>query len=753
MSGVSVSAPSADELTLASKKIDGAVLEIELCIPELNCGSCIGKIEKALSSLESVQQVRANLTKKRVRIRWYSDDSPTELLNAISSLGFSASLIDSSEHSQSEIKPYLRALAVAGFAASNVMLMSVAVWSGADYSTRQLFHWISAAIALPAIAYSGTIFFKPAWLALRSGRTNMDVPITVGIILSVLLGLYDTINQNDRVYFEAATMLVFFLLIGRTLDKLMRARAASSIDGLRALEPPGAYVLTKSGGLEYKATKDLIAGDTIVVNAGERIPVDGVVASGESTIDTAIVDGESRPKNCQPGLSVYGGTLNITAELTIRVSENRENSFLAKMHRLVQFAHNSKGKYTQVADKAAQWYAPLVHTAAALAFILWIYLTGDVHKSLTIAISVLIITCPCALALAVPMVHVMAGNQLLKRGVIMKDGASLEKLGEVSAIVLDKTGTLTTEVSVLNATTTYTDTQLGLTAILAQSSEHPYAKALMQLINDTNTHYVHPEHKVHDIPGLGLETTFNSQTIRLGRREWAAYSEPNPISCNNSETSETVLGRNGKLIAVFHFSEELRLGAISAIKRLRNYSLDIAIVSGDQAEAVSRVADQLAISVRLAKAMPQEKVEFIQKMAECESVLMVGDGINDCGAMAAARVAMAPGTAANVGRNLADFIFIKKNMNAVPDAIEIAHKARKLIKQNITMSVIYNMVFLPVAFVGWVTPLMAAVAMSLSSILVVANAMRLNRIGSHLALDYPVTQLKSISGNHIRRAL
>lgn len=719
--------PSLEEFKLASRHVNDHVYETELGIAELNCGACISKIEKQLRSLDAVCQVRANLTKKRVCVQWYKDQSATDILASLRDMGFTATLINSSDEQQSSpIKPYLRALAVAGFAASNIMLMSVAVWSGADTNTQQLFHWVSAAIAIPAIVYSGSVFFKSAWLAVRNGRTNMDVPISVGIVLSVLLGLYDTINQHDRVYFEAATMLVFFLLIGRTLDLQMRTRAASTVDGLKALEPPGAFVLNELGKPDYKAINEVIPGDIFIVKPGHRTPVDGTIVSGNSTINTAIVDGESQAKLCRKGQLIYGGSLNIDAELTIKATANRDQSFLAQMHKLVQFAQSSKSGYTQIADKAAQWYAPVVHTAALIAFGLWIYLTGDIHRSLTVAISVLIITCPCALALAVPMVHVIGGNQLLKRGIIMKGGGSLERLAEIGTIVFDKTGTLTDEARIVNSSAQYTDDQLKLAASIAHSSMHPHAKAIMQIANQSGIYTPKLTSEVIETPGCGLETTINNKVIRLGKREWAAYSEYSHKNVDNKAGSETVLTSNGRIVTTFSFIDELRLDASVAIQRLRERAFNLALVSGDKPEAVTKVAKRLDLVDAHGSMMPADKVSFIQHLSKSSPAMMVGDGINDSGAMAAAHVAMAPGTAASVGRNLADFIFMADSLQAVPDALEIAYKAKLLVKQNISLAVLYNMAVLPVAFLGLVTPLIAAIAMSLSSILVVANAMRLN---------------------------
>ena len=721
--------PSVDEFILASSTVGENLYGIVLCIPDMKCGSCIGRIERNLGAVEAVQQVRANLTRKQVSIQWMGEYSPQAILNSIAGLGFAATLLDTPKpEKDAGIKSNIRALAVSGFAASNVMLLSVAVWSGADESTRQLFHWVSAAIAIPAVAYSGQLFFRSAWSAVRVGRTNMDVPVSIGIVLAVLLGLYDTINHAERVYFEAVIMLVFVLLIGRTLDNLMRARASNAADGLRAMEPSGAYVVTESGKLEYRATVQLSIGDKVRVKTGERVPVDGIVYSGQSYVDTSIVDGESTPKKCKPGQQVYGGTLNVSTEFFVRVTASADKSFLAQMHNLVQFAHSSKSVYTQISDKVSRWYAPVVHAAALVAFVLWMYLTGDVHKAITVAISVLIITCPCALALAVPMVHVIAGSQLLRHGIIMKNGSALEKLGSVGTVVFDKTGTLTVvDTQSLSLDTTHSEQHLKLARSLSQSSEHPFAKVLMTTSGNDAMQSDLFKCKVRDVPACGLEAIIDGETIRLGRRSWAADNDSTEANLSPGNESESVLTSNGRILTTFKFSNPIRKGAVAAVARLKSKALNVIMISGDQLGPVAEVARQLQISDARSGALPEHKVSMVQDLSNTMPVLMVGDGINDTGAMAAAHVAMAPGTAASVGRNMADFIFIKQDMNAVPDAIGIAQKAKSLVKQNIVLAIGYNMLVLPLAYAGLVTPLIAAVAMSLSSIIVVANSMRLSQ--------------------------
>ena len=706
---------SGAELRLASRWLGENLHRLELSIPGVHCAGCIRRVETGLGRLEGVEHVRVNLSTKRASVTWRGEEPP-DLLAALQALGFPGHPTEpDAARKDPELSRLMRALAVAGFSAMNIMMLSVSVWSGADPATRAAFHWISAALALPCLIYSGRIFFVSAWNVLRRGRTNMDVPISVGVCLAFALSLYDTIHGGPHAYFDAATSLIFFLLIGRTLDHLMRERARSAVRGLARLAPRAAAVLRADGSREHLPVEHIEPGMRLALTAGERVPVDGVVEDGASELDCAIATGESAPRRVAPGSPVQAGTLNLSGPLTIVASARADDSFLAEMVRLMEAAEGGRAGYRRLADRAAALYSPVVHATAFLTFVGWMLAGGDWHRAITVAIAVLIITCPCALGLAVPIVQVVAARRLFENGIMVKDGSAIERIADIASVAFDKTGTLTLgRPHVVSAQGAAAD--LAIASSIAGLSNHPFARAIVA------------RHKAADVavgevvehPGLGIEARVDGTLYRLGRTEWA-------LAGGMADSLDgTILSRDGVSAVRFAFADDERPQARQAIDTLRQAGLRLAILSGDAPGPVAEVAHNLGIDDFSARLLPAEKVARVQSMATAASkVLMVGDGINDAPALAAAHVSMAPASAADIGRNAADFVFLRESLDAVPAAYAIARQAGRLVRQNFALAIAYNALALPLAIAGYVTPLIAALAMSVSSVLVVANALRL----------------------------
>ncbi|CAN5406955.1 cation-translocating P-type ATPase [soil metagenome] len=719
-----------EEVLLASHIVDDGVRQTDLSVPSIHCGGCIQTIEAALSALPGVEKARVNLSTKRVAIRWQADKGPPPLIATLEKTGYRAHLNDIDADAKDEtLTELIRALAVAGFAASNIMLLSVSIWAGAEPATRNMFHWISALIACPALIYSGHVFFQSAWRSLRYGRTNMDVPISVGVLLAFGMSLYETIHHGVHAYFDASITLLFFLLIGRTLDHMMRERARNAVKGLARLSSRGALVIRNDGTHSYLPVGEIQPGMTILLPAGERVPVDARVTQGISEIDCALVTGESLPQQAITGSTLSAGTLNLTGPLTIVATAAAKDSFLAEMMRMMEAAEAGRSVYRRIADRTARLYAPVVHLTALLTFIGWLVATGDAHRAVTIAIAVLIITCPCALGLAVPMVQTVAARRLFESGIMIKDGGALERLAEVDTVVFDKTGTLTLDRLKLVNRDEIDSMALTAAASMASYSRHPYSRAVAATGRDQGLALLTVT-DISETPGSGMEAHIDGTVFRLGRPDWALAG-----GSKNSAPSlaSVVLSENGRLRAAFHFDSDLRPDVRQSISDISSQGCGVEIMSGDRDEPVRRLSAAFDVPY-LAGVSPADKTKHIAELAASgRRVLMVGDGLNDTPALAAAHASMAPASAADVSRNAADLVFLHDSLMAIPRAIAVARNARELVRQNIFLAVAYNVIAVPIAICGYVTPLIAAIAMSASSVIVIANALRLKGPKSHKA--------------------
>ncbi|WP_119269535.1 heavy metal translocating P-type ATPase [Taklimakanibacter deserti] len=699
---------------------------IELIVPGIHCAACIRNIEAALQEIKSVVSARVNLTARRVTITWRDGEvEPQAFIERLGGLGYLARPFDPREsgflQDDREGSALLRAFVVAGFAASNIMLFSGFVWTGADAASRDLFHWLSALIALPTVIYSGRPFFASALAALRHGRVNMDVPISLGVSLATLMSLFETINSGAHAYYDAAVSLLFFLLVGRYLDHLMRARARSAISQLMTLTPAVATAVEADGSHRQIPAKGLKPGMMMAVAAGERFAADGEIAEGSSDVDRSIMTGESAPEAVKRGNPVQAGMLNLTGALLVKVTATGNDTFLADLIRLMAAAEQNQSAYVRIADRLARFYSPAVHILAATTLAGWLALGYGWHDSLMAAIAVLIITCPCALGLAVPAVQIVASGMLFRRGIMIKDGAALEKLADVDTVVFDKTGTLTLGSPEMKGLTAAPAGMLALAHGLARESRHPLSVALAAGLRKLGIAAT-PLDRVTEHPGQGLEGASKGEALRLGSRAWCGV----PARDHDDGRLEIAFRRQSDQPIFFHFEDRLRPEARQTVSALRSEGLSVELLSGDRSAAVERVAAETGIESCFASLSPQAKLDRIEQLRRMgRKVLMVGDGINDAPALAAGHVSMAPSTASDIGRTAAGIVFMSESLAAVSFARRVALKAQAIARQNFALAIGYNLLAVPIAMAGLATPLVAAVAMSSSSLIVIANALRL----------------------------
>ncbi|WP_417240117.1 heavy metal translocating P-type ATPase [Celeribacter halophilus] len=711
-----VAAPAAEEAAHARDVRDTRFV---LSLPAIYCAACISGVERELIKQPGVRAARVNLTLKRAQVDADEDVSVDDLISALTRAGYEAYELDAGAISATETdrkgRAILTRIAVSGFAMMNVMLLSIAVWSGASDVTRDMFHWISAAIALPAIAYAAQPFFGSAWSALRVRRLNMDVPISLAILLAGGMSLFETMESGRHAYFDAALSLTFFLLAGRYLDYRTRSVARSAAEELAALEVPRA---TLADGTVVSIA-DLAKGALVRVVPGARVPVDGIVVEGASELDRSLLTGESLPVEAGVDTIVSAGEVNLTGPLVVKVTAAGEDSSLHRMADLVAMAETSRNKYTSLADRAAQVYAPAVHLLSLAAFIGWMIATGDVRHSLNIAVAVLIITCPCALGLAVPAVTTAASGRLFRSGMLIKSATALERLAEVDTVVFDKTGTLTEGRPELSNLADIPPHARSVAMALAAGSAHPLSAALFEAARAAGVEPA-PVRDIREVPGQGVEGRLDGMPVRLGRAAW--------LETQALAQTATYLKIGDEAPVAFAFVDHLREGASEAVAALKRQGKDVVLLSGDAPAAVADIARRIGIDAWDAECLPEAKALRVAELTRSgRKVLMVGDGLNDTAALAAAHVSISPASALEATRVVSDMVLLGKSLAPLGEATQVAVSATKRIKENFNIATLYNLIAVPIALAGFATPLAAALAMSASSITVSLNALRLTR--------------------------
>ncbi|MCK0167718.1 cadmium-translocating P-type ATPase [Jannaschia sp. S6380] len=685
----------------AARDAAGEVLHLSL--PGVHCAACIAGVEATLARVDGIRAARVNLGRRRVRIVAAPGRGAAPALAALAQAGFEAHEMDEAALDRDDDpagRLLLARIAVAGFAMMNVMALSVATWSGATDATLALFHWISAAIALPAVAFAALPFFTSAWSALRAGRLNMDVPIALAIALACATSLAAAIRHDQTAWFDAALSLTFFLLAGRYLDHRARRAARSAAADLAALELPRATRL--EGDIPRTVPVEAIApGDRIALAAFARAPVDGT-AEAAATLDRSALTGESAPVRIAAGDRVCAGEIVLDAPLVLRATARAEDSTLRRLAALVEVAETGRHRYSGLADRAARLYAPVVHVLAALAFLGWWAATGQVVLAIGVATAVLIITCPCALGLAVPAVTASMTGRLFRRGALVKSPTALERLAEIDCVLLDKTGTVTERAFALPATLPQDARHVAVS--LARASQHPASRAIADALADTPST---PIDDLREVPGDGMHGVWRGLPVHLGGG------------------ADGVALRIGSDLHLLPLEERLRDGARDLVQKLMARGLEVRLVTGDHPAAAAEMAARLGLD-RVHSAMrPEDKAAMVADLsAQGRRVLMVGDGVNDTAALAAAHAAIAPASALDAARVAADVVLLGSDLMRVDEVLTLGRRAARRILQNFALAAAYNLVAIPIALAGLATPFLAALAMSLSSISVVLNAVR-----------------------------
>lgn len=710
--------PRADLGAFLHRQGDGRTT-LDLLVPDVRCASCIAKVERAVLAVPGVAAARVNLSHKRLTVAFDSTGGdPAVVVAALDHLGYPSTPYDVQAAGQAhdrEGRELILAMAVAGFGVMNTMMFSVPIWAGLfgqelGPATRTLMMWFSGIVGAPCALYAGLPFFRSAWRSLAARRANMDVPISIGVLLTLAISFSETILRGRDVYFDAAVSLLFLLLIGRWLEHRLRARASSAAADLLALQASSATRIGAGGALSAVPVSEVAPGDLLLVRPGDRLPVDGDVVDGVSELDNSLLTGETVAVVIGPGQACHAGALNLSGAVRLRATAASADSALAAIARLVELGAQARSRYVRLADKAAAVYVPVVHTVALLTFAGGWALGLGPREALIRAVAVLIVTCPCALGLAVPAVQITASARLFRRGVLVKSGAALERLAEVDHVVFDKTGVLTLGRPRLIDPV---PAAVALAAPLARASRHPLARALTEAACDGPAASDVVEHA-----GQGVEGTIDGRRARLGRAAFVGVE-------SHGEVTELWFGFESDTKIRFRFEDALRPDAAETVAALRARGLAVEILSGDVEAPVARAADAAGVRTWRAVCSPHDKVAAVEALAAAgHKVLMVGDGLNDAGALAKAHAAMAPGTALEASQNAADLVFSGERLSAVVTAIDVARNARRRALENFGLAALYNVLATPAAILGFVNPFVAAIAMSASSLVVTLNALR-----------------------------
>ncbi len=725
--------------------------EAALILEGITCAACVWLNEQHIARQPGVTAVDINYATRRARVRWDERQIKlSQILEAVAAIGYRAHPYDAAKSellAQKERRAALWRLFVAGFGMMQVMMYAVPVYL-ADEGTmtadiEQLMRWASLLLTLPVVLYSAAPFFSHAWRDIKLRRVGMDVPVALGVGSAFLASVWATLTASGEVYFDSVAMFVFFLLGGRFLEMVARQKATRGVEELARVLPAFAsrYVTYPGEEVERVAVQNLVAGDMLLVEPGQVIPADGTVVEGASSADESLLTGESLPVEKQVGDQVVGGSLNIGSPLTLRVDRVGESTRLASIQRLMERAAAEKPRIVETADRIAGRFvgALLIVATATGAWWWW----NDPSQALWVFVAVLVVSCPCALSLATPAALTVATGALSRNGVLVTRGHAIETLARATHFVFDKTGTLTEGRPVLTEALVFgplsSEQALRLAADLEFGSEHPIGRALCEAAKSLPLTPTDDVTSIRAVTGQGVEAKWRGKAVRLGSLGFvgATSNAEQPDRCREWKIAGDIivaLGTPDDWLAVFRLSDRPRPGADEAMSALRAQGLSLSALSGDAPETVARVAGDLGIATATGGATPEAKHEAIERLqADGAIVAMVGDGVNDAPVLAQAHVSVAMGGGTDLARSQGDVVLLSNDLRHLATGVAISRRTMAVIRQNLVWAFFYNVVAIPLAMSGWVTPWLAGIGMSASSLLVVLNALRLQKRHNKLA--------------------
>lgn len=723
---------------------DNNILEVSLILEGITCAACVWLNEKHLNSLDGVISANINYSNHRARVTW--DNSKIQLsdiLESISRIGYLAHPYDPDQHQrilEKERKQQIRRLGLSGLLGMQIMIFAVAMytgdWWGIEENFKQSFRWISLVLTVPILLFASSVFYKSAYRDLSNKRVGMDVPVSLGITIAFIASMVNTIDGSGEVYFDSVAMFTFFLLSARYFELGTRKQTSETTEALLNLKPAIAtrlrdYQHTKNSSVDEQesiAVSELELNDYLLVRPGEVVPADGIIIEGSSGINESLITGESLPVTKTIDDAAIGGSTNTENPLIIQVTKLGEDSVLSSIQRLIDEAQHTKPAIAKLADRIASWFVSILLSIAAMVAYYWY--TVDPSQWLEITIATLVVSCPCALSLATPTAITAASGQLAKIGLLPKRAHALETLAHATDFVFDKTGTLTEgriqlEEIILN-TSDYDETSaLTIAASLEANSEHPIAKAIISARRDE----LKTVDKLVHTTGQGIQGRIDETEWFIGNRDFIEQHSANTVADDTDAASKIYLATKQQCVATFVLSDSIRAEARPLIEQLHAQHKTTYLMSGDRSENANSISEQLGIQHCQANLKPEDKLNNVKALQQQGAiVVMTGDGVNDAPVLAGADLSIAMGKGTQLAAATADMILISNNIEHIYHGYQIAIKTLSIIKQNLSWALLYNVIAIPAAAMGYVEPWLAAIGMSLSSLVVVLNALRLNRI-------------------------
>ncbi|WP_084276528.1 heavy metal translocating P-type ATPase [Nitratiruptor tergarcus] len=716
------------------KQRDDGLYEIHLIIEGIHCAACVWLNEKVLHKLPGIIEASINYSNNKAKIIWDpSELKLSKIIETIRSIGYNAYPYDPKLQEERAIKQrrdYYARILVAVFATMNIMWIAIAQYigffTGMRSDIKNILNIAEFALATPTLFYSGWVFYRGAYYGLKNRFINMDFLVAAGATLAYIYSIYAMLTHTGEVYFDSVTMIITFVLVGKYLEVLSKKQAVDTVDSLLG-SLPAEVVVVKDGQKALVSIENVLVGDIIEIKPGEKVVIDGVIVSGEGSFDESSLTGESEPVYKRKGDEVLSGSILLDSVIRYRATKEFSTSLLSNIATLLEDAVTKKPYLEQLANQISGYFSVTILSIALLTFLGWLWYTQDFERALIVAVSVIVIACPCALGLATPMATLVGIGEALKRGILFKEASFLETTAKANTLVLDKTGTITKGKPSVVSEERFKEFDESIVYTLVEQSNHPISKGVWEYLKSKNEFTLLNVKDVKEIKAKGVEANIQGHSVVGGSLEF--LREKNIKIAYSGDNSLFAVAIDGELVVLYELSDEIREQAAYAIGKIKELGFTVWILTGDNEKAAAKVAKKVGIDNYKAKLLPQEKSAFIEQLhKEGRVVIMAGDGINDAIALACSDIAIAMGSGADIALSVSDVVLLDEKPIKIYEAVVISKRVFRAVKENLALSLLYNVVAVPLAVLGYVNPLFAALAMSLSSLTVVGNSFRIKGV-------------------------